>query len=146
LLLFLFTPVLCWLLHLCTKEERLLFLLFLKFGYHISVVSINPCASVCRYNYPLSTANHQNIRWSFHPLMHSSVEGCYPLKLSSVDALIRWRMLSVDDFIRWSFRDIRWSLASHPLKVFKSSVDTTSLIQNYKAWSIYNWPSYLHII
>ena len=102
----------------------------LQEGYHILFVSVNPCASVS-YELSLSTAIELSIRWSFirwglsvealirwslavealsveayirwciHPLMHTSVDGCYPLKLCRD---IRWCFI----LIRWCLQFISW--------------------------------------
>ena len=104
-------------------------------------LSLSTHVPLSAYELSLSTANELSIRWSFHPLMPYPLR-LYPLKLYplmhyqlkslSVEALIRWWILSVEALetsVEALFL-IRWSSSI--------SVDTSSLIQNYKAWNIYN--------
>ena len=80
------------------------------------------------------TSVDAHIRWCTHPLMYTSVDGH-----------IRWCTHPLMDVIRWSFAESSVDALSLSVEACSLSVDTTSFMQNYKAWYIYIWPSYLHI-
>ena len=76
----------------------------------------------------LSTAIWWKHQLKLYPLKALSVDASL-----SVDAIAVNDSLSVDAIIRWSFRVICWSLNSYLLKTWYLSVDSNSLMQNYKA-------------
>lgn len=100
-------------------HHQLLFELIIRWGFY-------PLRHISWSTHPLKLSSWSFIRWSKHPLMHTSV-----------DAHIRWCTHPLMDVIRWSFVETSVDALSLSVDACSLSVDTTSLIQNYKAWNIY---------
>ena len=93
-----------------------------------SICSLSTHVTLSASVLSLSTAIRWEHQLKFYPLMALSVDASL-----SVDALAVDGSLSVDAIICWSFRVIRWSLNPYLLKTWYLSVDSNSLMQNYKA-------------